>query len=77
MTTFPSKRRFVHDPEHRTKRGEGRAQAPKVPEILLDLLHALPPTILETTCGELGHPSFWLAPGFRYRCLCEEVVYHD
>jgi hypothetical protein len=44
---------------------------------VLDFLGALPVPILERTCGQIGHPSFWLAPGFRYRCLCGEFVYHD
>lgn len=77
MTSPGDQGRFSHARGHRDKPGECRCKARKVPKTLLDFLQALPVSILETTCGEMGHPSFWLESGFRYRCLCGELEYHD
>jgi hypothetical protein len=76
---MPSSRRhrFTNARGHRDKPGECHCLAPKVPEVLLELLQTLPAPILERTCGQIGHPSFWLEQGFRYRCLCGAFSYKD
>ena len=72
-----SRQRLTNSRKHRTKPGERRQVAPKVPKTVLDFLQALPDSVLESTCGEIGHPSFWLEAGYRYRCLCGEHTYND
>jgi hypothetical protein len=78
MPTSPGKRRrFKHARGHRDKPGECHCKAPKVPEVLAELLRKLPVEVFERACAEVGHPSFWLESGFRYRCLCGSFEYHD
>lgn len=74
--TFRSDSKFRHSRSHRDKDCEC-CKPPRVPSILRDFLQALPESVLEKTCGQLGHPSFWLGPGFRYRCVCNQIWYHD
>ena len=71
-----SRSKFRNSRGHRDKNGE-RCKPPRVPSVLREFLRALPESVLEDTCEHLGHPSFWLGPGYRYRCICDQVTYHD
>lgn len=77
MPTYrSSKRRFVNSRHHRDREAT-RCRPPRVPATVLDFLRALPEDTLVRTCSDIGHPSFWLGPGRRYYCLCEEHCYVD
>jgi hypothetical protein len=76
MTPRP-RLRFSNSRKHRNKPGEPRDAAQKVPKTVVDFLRTLPASVVRKTCGNIGHPSFWLEDGFRYRCLCGDHTYND
>jgi hypothetical protein len=69
--------RFVNHAEHRDKSGEPECNPPEVPKLILDLLEIIPHEEVSAACDIMGHPSFWLGPGYRYFCVCGEFAYHD
>lgn len=77
MTYLSNEIRFAHHRTHRIKPGEPHWKAQRVPKLLVEFLRTLPKQVLVETCDSMGHPSFWHAPGYRYRCICGELTYHD
>jgi hypothetical protein len=77
MPTSHSERRFVHDPEHCDRTGTPKCIPLELPEPLLEFLYSLPDSVVKQTCGSIGHPSMFLGPGYRYKCICDECWYHD
>jgi hypothetical protein len=69
--------RFEHHPGHWSKPGEPRTYPQHVPKVILELLELVPVEAVRLACGALGHPSFWLDVGPRYRCICNDFSYKD
>ena len=70
-------RKFCHDPAHADRPGTPPCRPAVVPKPILDLLERIPEEQVTAACDGMGHPSFWLGPGYRYRCVCGEVTYKD
>jgi hypothetical protein len=69
--------RKFHHPWHTDKPGERPCRPEAVPRLVVELLEVIPHEAVASACGTLGHPSFWLRPGYRYRCVCGEISYKD
>jgi hypothetical protein len=77
MTLARRSFRFRHHPEHVDRPREPPCAALAVPEVVLEFVRALPRAARVRACDAIGHPSFWLGPGYRYVCFCGEITYHD
>lgn len=65
------------DPEHDDRPGTPKCVPNKVDGRLLAVLRNIPREEVIKACESTGHPSLWLGPGYRYRCVCGEEMYHD
>lgn len=73
----PADQRFINDPEHGDRPGTPKCIPCELPETLLEFLRALPESVVKQTCSSIGHPSLFLGPGYRYKCICDDYWYHD
>jgi len=65
------------DPEHADRPGTPKCTPHNLDERVLAILSEIPREQIIAACNKTGHTSFWLGPGYRYRCFCGEVWYND
>ena len=63
--------------KHEDRAGEPKCVPNAVDDQILAILRNIPREEVIKACEKTGHRSFWLGPGYRYRCFCGEQLYKD
>jgi len=65
------------DAKHEDREGVAKCVPNAVDSRILEVLRRIPRREVIRACEQTGHHSFWLGPGYRYRCVCGEALYKD